>query len=85
MAWASSCTSSHGIPITLTRYASTVRCRATIRSATSWPRSVKWISLWSSRLTRPSSTSRFSISDADGWETRSARARLAWVRSMPAS
>ena len=56
-----------------------------MRSATSRPRSVKLISLASSRLTRSSSTMRRSISETDGCETCSARARLAWVRSMPDS
>ena len=84
-ACASSCTSSQGMPSTSTRKASISRWRLTICLATSEPCSAKWMRLRSSRVIRPSSTSRRTISVTLGCETPIARARFACVGSMPAS
>ena len=82
---ASSCTSSQGMPKTCTRNASIRRWRVTMRLADVSPMSVKRRRLRSSRTTKPSSTSRRTISSAVGCETPTARARFACVASMPAS
>ena len=83
--WASSCTSSQGMPKTCTRNASIRRWRVTMRLADCRPLGVNVRRLRSSRTTKPSSTRRRTISRAVGWDTPTARARLACVGSMPAS
>src|SRR5215212_2844752 len=82
---ASSCTSSQGMPMTLTRNASTSRWRLTTCLATSMPWSVRTIRLPGPRPTRPSASSRRTMPVTLGGDTCMARARLVGVRSISAS